>query len=351
MSDASDRAARWRRAARRSASPSLACAYWVAKGRRDRLPRARATGSSASPTHHSARPERRRSSRRRWSPRLACWRISSCLSARTGCVRTYSVQQGLDAVPRVAQSLGMKVMLGVWLGRDRQKNEAELAKGIALANRFPETVSALIVGNEVLLRRELPEAVLAEYLQRARQATTVPVTYADVWEFWMEHQALAKHVSFVTIHILPYWEDEPVAIDLAIEHIVMTAEEMRKAFGGKDILIGETGLAERRPNPTRRGREPGQPGSVLPSVQRGRCGARPALQLHRSLRPALEAAHGRRHGRAVGALRQRGPGQVPGHRPGRGGSPGQPRPGRGSRRPAAVRAGGGCAGGCAAGIC
>src|SRR4051812_19507226 len=113
------------------------------------------------------------------------------LAARTGCVRTYSVQQGLDAVPRVAQALGMKVMLGVWLGREREKNELELEKGMALAKQFPETVSTLIVGNEVLLRRELPESVLAEYIQRARRGTTTPVTYADVWEFWMEHRGLA----------------------------------------------------------------------------------------------------------------------------------------------------------------
>ena len=163
------------------------------------------------------------------------------LSGRTGCVRTYAVRQGLDVVPKVAQSLGMKVMLGVWLGRDREKNEAELASGIALANRFPDTVSALVVGNEVLLRRELPESVLADYLDRARRETRVPVTYADVWEFWVQHRALAEHVSFVTIHILPYWEDHPVAIDTAIEHIVTIAEEMRVAFDGKDVLIGETG--------------------------------------------------------------------------------------------------------------
>ena len=69
----------------------------------------------------------------------------------------------------------------------------------------------------------------------------MPVTYADVWEFWMEHRGLAEHVSFVTIHILPYWEDHPVAIDVAIAHIVSIAEQMRAAFGGKDVLIGETG--------------------------------------------------------------------------------------------------------------
>ncbi|MGE0800530.1 MAG: hypothetical protein AB7G13_08990 [Lautropia sp.] len=163
------------------------------------------------------------------------------LSARTRCVRTYSVQQGLDAVPRLARSLGMKVLLGVWLGRDRAENELELQKAIALAREYPDTVSALVVGNEVLLRRELSEPVLAEYIDRARSGAGVPVTYADVWEFWSEHKTLARHVSFVTIHILPYWEDEPVGIDAAIDHIVATAESMRKLFEGKEILIGETG--------------------------------------------------------------------------------------------------------------
>ena len=163
------------------------------------------------------------------------------LAARTGCVRTYSVQQGLEAVPRIAQSLGMKVLLGVWLGRDRIENEAELTKAIALARQYPGTIDALVVGNEVLLRRELAEPVLAAYLDRARAGSGVPVTYADVWEFWSEHRTLARHVSFVTVHILPYWEDHPVGIDAAVDHIVRTAESMRRMFEGKEILIGETG--------------------------------------------------------------------------------------------------------------
>lgn len=163
------------------------------------------------------------------------------LAARTDCVRTYSVIQGLDAVPRVARSLGMQVLLGAWIGRERDKNEIELAEAIRLANEYPETVRGIVVGNEVLLRRELPASVLAGYLDRVRAAVEVPVTYADVWEFWSQHRELAQHVSFVTVHILPYWEDHPVGIDAAIEHIVGTAEAMRKLFDGKDVLIGETG--------------------------------------------------------------------------------------------------------------
>ncbi|HRO59596.1 MAG TPA: hypothetical protein PK177_10610, partial [Burkholderiaceae bacterium] len=141
------------------------------------------------------------------------------LSSRTNCVRTYSIDQGLDAVPEVAASLGMQVLLGAWLSRDRTLNQIELDRAIALAREHRGTVRALIVGNEVLLRRELPEHELAEALKLARSEAGVPVTYADVWEFWLEHPDLVDAVDFVTIHILPYWEDEPVGIDEAAEHV------------------------------------------------------------------------------------------------------------------------------------
>jgi hypothetical protein len=69
----------------------------------------------------------------------------------------------------------------------------------------------------------------------------VPVTYADVWEFWTRHDSLAAEVDFVTVHILPFWEDEPVDIELALEHVADTRRHVGEHFAGKQILIGETG--------------------------------------------------------------------------------------------------------------
>ncbi len=163
------------------------------------------------------------------------------LSQRTKCVRTYSVDQGLDAVPSVARRLGMQVMLGAWIGRNRANNERELARTVALAREYPDVVKAVIVGNEVLLRRELPEADLVKYIERVRSEVPMPVTYADVWEFWLKHKTVAPAVSFVTIHLLPYWEDEPVGIDAAIEHVVAVYRQMQAALPGREIMIGETG--------------------------------------------------------------------------------------------------------------
>src|SRR5579871_5366351 len=38
------------------------------------------------------------------------------------CVRTYSIENGLDQVPAIAGKVGLKVMQGIWLGSNRAKN-------------------------------------------------------------------------------------------------------------------------------------------------------------------------------------------------------------------------------------
>jgi exo-beta-1,3-glucanase (GH17 family) len=163
------------------------------------------------------------------------------LAQRFRCVRTYSVSEGLDEVPKVARQLGLKVMLGLWISSHAPSNDKEIAHGIALANQYSDVVTAVIVGNEVLLRREQTPAQMRALLERVRAGTSVPVTYADVWEFWLRNAELAEVASFVTIHILPYWEDQPIGIDHALDHVKNIYAKVQTAFPGKQVLIGETG--------------------------------------------------------------------------------------------------------------
>lgn len=164
------------------------------------------------------------------------------LAGHTGCVRSYGVDQGLDAIVPAAEAVGLKVILGAWLGRDGAHNAREIAMAIDLANAHPETVRAIVVGNEALLRGELGAEQLAALLRDAQGRTEIPITYADVWEFWTRHAAvLADAVDFVTIHILPYWEDEPVAVEHAIEHVEAVYGLVEQAIPGKRLLIGEVG--------------------------------------------------------------------------------------------------------------
>jgi exo-beta-1,3-glucanase (GH17 family) len=163
------------------------------------------------------------------------------LARLTGCIRTYATDNGLDQVPEIAQRLGIKVLQGLWLDRDRQKNRVQIDTAIALAKRFPDAISAIVVGNEVLLRGELAPEDIAVILREVKAATGKPVTYADVWEFWLRNRELAAAVDFVTIHILPYWEDFPIAADLAGAHVDAIRAKVAAAFPGKEILIGEVG--------------------------------------------------------------------------------------------------------------
>jgi exo-beta-1,3-glucanase (GH17 family) len=163
------------------------------------------------------------------------------LSQSSACVRTYSAKGAQGRVTRLAAGMGLKVLQGIWLGRNRADNRREIEAALTLAHRYPGTVEALIVGNEVLLRGELPPAKIKAYLEEVKRRSAVSVTYADVWEFWLKAPELAPATDFVTIHILPYWEDEPVAAKDAVQHVREVRERVEAAFDGKEIWIGEVG--------------------------------------------------------------------------------------------------------------
>jgi exo-beta-1,3-glucanase (GH17 family) len=163
------------------------------------------------------------------------------LAKVTDCVRTYSIENGLDQVPALAAKVGLKVIQGIWLGSNRLKNLAQISTAVRLAKDYPGVITSLVVGNEVLLRGEMTTADLVASIRSVKAQVTVPVTYADVWEFWLRYREVYDAVDFVTIHILPYWEDVPVRAKFAATHVDSIRKRMAVAFPGKEILVGETG--------------------------------------------------------------------------------------------------------------
>jgi exo-beta-1,3-glucanase (GH17 family) len=157
------------------------------------------------------------------------------------CIRTYSIENGLDKVPELASKVGLQVILGVWLGRDRLKNAELIHTATLLAGKYPAVISAMMVGSEVLLRGEMKAPELCEIIRSVKAQVGVPLSYADVWEFWLRHPDISKCVDFVTVHILPYWEDEPVRAEDAAAHVIEIRKRVALAFPDKEILIGETG--------------------------------------------------------------------------------------------------------------
>jgi exo-beta-1,3-glucanase (GH17 family) len=156
-------------------------------------------------------------------------------------IRTYSNTNQFAPVPELARKHGLKVILGAWVGANLESNEKEIAGLIKAANDYPDAVERVVVGNEVLLRREITPDLLIDYIRRVKAAIKQPVTYADVWEYWLMYPQVAKEVDSITIHVLPYWENTPTPLDHIVEHMLHAHAAISRAYPGKPILIGEIG--------------------------------------------------------------------------------------------------------------
>lgn len=181
------------------------------------------------------------------------------------CVRTYSIENGLDQVPELASKVGLKVIQGIWLGSNRLKNLAQIAIAVQLTKEYPNTISAVVVGNEVLLRGEMTAADLAANIRSVKSQVKVPVTYADVWEFWLKNRELYDAVDFLTIHILPYWEDFLIRAKNAAAHVDSIRKRVAVAFPARNPDRRDR-LAERRTDARRRAAVAGQPARVVSEI-------------------------------------------------------------------------------------
>ncbi|MBM3529523.1 MAG: beta-(1-6) glucans synthase [Alphaproteobacteria bacterium] len=163
------------------------------------------------------------------------------LSKLTECVRTYSVEHGLDRVPDIARKFGLKVMLGLSVSGDAERTRYQIEVGSGIARRFPDTVRSVVVGSEALSRGEIAPDALAGMIRTVKARVPMPVTYADTWEVWLRHPGLAAAVDFVTVHTLPYRERSPVAAEAAASHVAAIRKQVAAVFIGKEVMIGEIG--------------------------------------------------------------------------------------------------------------
>ncbi|CAO3422004.1 glycosyltransferase [Azospirillum doebereinerae] len=155
-------------------------------------------------------------------------------------VRTYSTLGSQGQVPEIAVSKGLDVTLGVWLSKDKARNEQEVVQAIALAKTV-RGIKRIVVGNETLLRAELTDAELARYIQRVRVAVpaSIKVGTADVWSEMVKANATVKASDFMGVHVLPYWEGVPV--ENALTWIRDRLDTVRKSHPGKPLFVGEVG--------------------------------------------------------------------------------------------------------------
>ena len=167
------------------------------------------------------------------------------LSQISKCIRIYSVENGLDQAPVLASKFGLKVFLGIWLGRDQAKNARLVDTTLSVIDRNPDVIEAVIVGSEVLLRGEMAPSELRKYIRAVKARVSIPVSYSDAWEFWLYYPEVSDDVDFITVHMLPYWENFPVRAEDAAAHVDDIRRRLMATFPAKEILIGEAGWPSR----------------------------------------------------------------------------------------------------------
>lgn len=160
------------------------------------------------------------------------------LKDRTRSIRTYTTDGTIGEVPQLAQKHQIKVALGAWIDARFVHNATEIERAIRLARRH-DNVIRLIVGNEVILRGDIPLSDLTAYLDRVRTAVKQPVSTAEPWHVWLRHPELAEHVDYLAVHMLPYWEG--IRAEDAIGYIDDKVAQLEKAFPGKTIVLAEVG--------------------------------------------------------------------------------------------------------------
>ena len=163
------------------------------------------------------------------------------LGAITGCLRLYSTRGSAEAVLREARANDVKLILGAWISGSKDQDQAEIAALVRLSKAYSDVVKLAVVGNEVLLRRELPYDRLGALIEQVKAQIDVPVAYADVYDFWYQYPQMAQYADRILVHILPYWGDPAPSSSAAQADLERVLTAFLGAFPGKPVTIGETG--------------------------------------------------------------------------------------------------------------
>lgn len=169
-------------------------------------------------------------------------------------IRTYGCNEDLKEAGMLAHSMGLKSAVGIWLSSDKTENEKQIK---CLVDRYKEGyVDLAVVGSEVLLRGDLDESELINYINRVKaDVSAIPVAYADVYSVFLSHPKLIDAVDVLLVNYFPFWE----GIDLkeALYSLNIHHKEVVSISKGKPVMVSETGWPS----------EGEQIGKAVPSVE------------------------------------------------------------------------------------
>ncbi|MDG1507542.1 MAG: glycosyl hydrolase family 17 protein [Luminiphilus sp.] len=189
------------------------------------------------------------------------------LSGHWSALRVYACDVHTERVLRTIERerLPFKVMLGAYIGAEvnnpncpwggvyedatlaanKEANRAELDRAIAWANRYPDIIDVVSVGNEATVdwtdHLIEPETVKA-YASDVRSQIKQPVTFCENYVPWLTSLAeLAANLDVISIHTYPVWEYK--TLDEAMDYTRKNFEAVQARYPDKQVIITEAGWA------------------------------------------------------------------------------------------------------------
>lgn len=160
------------------------------------------------------------------------------LKLHTHWVRSFSCIEGNELIPIEAKKLGMKTLVGAWLGKDKELNRKEISGLIQLAKEGHVDIAA--VGNEVLYRGDLSIDELTAYIKEVQDALPdIPVGYVDAYYEFRDHPIICELCDVILANCYPYWEG--CHIDYSLIYMKQMYQQALDAGKGKKVIITETG--------------------------------------------------------------------------------------------------------------
>lgn len=153
-------------------------------------------------------------------------------------IRSFSCTDGNEQIPQIAHENGLKTLVGAWLGSDEAKNEREIENVIKVAKAGHADIVA--VGNEVLLRGDLTEDQIIDFIHRVKKAIPgIPVGYVDAYYEFAVHPRVSDACDVILANCYPFWEGFPLEHSLVyLKAMYQTAVNAGK---GKKVIVTETG--------------------------------------------------------------------------------------------------------------